>query len=130
LLNRRLSAFDTALTMQFTAGMSALLVMTLCLGISWFAGFAELSPSAVGTAEVGLLFVMGVLGTGGHLIFVQAARLAPSSLIAPMQYVEIVCAALLGYFLFGDFPDLWKWVGIFIIVASGVFVFWGESRAR
>lgn len=130
LLNRRLSTFDTPLTMQFTAGLSALVVLTLCLGVGQFAGIAELSPVAVGTREAGFLLAMGVLGTGGHLLFVQAARLAPPSLIAPMQYLEIVCAALLGYLLFGEFPDFWKWVGISIIVASGIFVFWGESRAR
>jgi drug/metabolite transporter (DMT)-like permease len=73
---------------------------------------------------------MGVLGTTGHLLFVQASRLAPSSLIAPMQYVEIAVAALLGYVIFGDFPDFWKWVGIAIIVASGAYVFWRESRTR
>jgi drug/metabolite transporter (DMT)-like permease len=45
-----------------------------------------------------------------------------------MQYVEIVCAALLGYIVFDDFPDFWKWVGIAIIVGSGAYVFWRESR--
>jgi drug/metabolite transporter (DMT)-like permease len=45
-----------------------------------------------------------------------------------MQYVEIVGAALLGYAVFGDFPDFWKWVGIVVIVWSGAYVFWRESR--
>jgi drug/metabolite transporter (DMT)-like permease len=71
---------------------------------------------------------MGVFGTSGHLLFVQASRLAPSSLIAPMQYVEIVGAAILGYLVFGDFPTPMKWVGIAIIVGSGAYVFWRESR--
>jgi drug/metabolite transporter (DMT)-like permease len=39
-------------------------------------------------------------------------------------------AALLGYLVFSDFPSFWKWVGIAIIVASGAYVFWRESRAR
>ena len=47
-----------------------------------------------------------------------------------MQYVEIVFAALFGYLVFGDFPDFWKWVGIGIIVGSGAYVFWRESRVR
>ena len=130
LLNRRLSAYDTPLTMQFTAGVSALAVITIALGIGWLAGVPDLTPSPLGTREISFLLVMGVLGTSGHLLFVQAARLAPSSLIAPMQYVEIAAAVLLGYFIFGDFPDFWKWVGIAIIVASGAYVFWRESRVR
>ena len=130
LLNRRLSAFDTPLTMQFTAGMSALLILTVGLAVGWFFGVPDLSLAPVGSREIGLLLLMGVCGTGGHLLFVQAGKLAPSSLIAPMQYVEIVFAALFGYLVFGDFPDFWKWVGIGIIVGSGAYVFWRESRVR
>ena len=130
LLNRRLTAHDTPLTMQFTAGVSALLVMSVALAFGWLFGVPDISPSPVGAREASFLLVMGVLGTSGHLFFVQASRLAPSSLIAPMQYVEIVCAALLGYFVFGDFPSPVKWLGIAIIVGSGAYVFYRESRVR
>lgn len=130
LLNRRLASFDTPLTMQFAAGMSALLIMTPVVALGSHAGIAELALAPIGSRELSLLLLMGVFGTSGHLLFVQAAKLAPSSLIAPMQYVEIVFAALFGYAVFGDFPDFWKWVGIAIIVGSGVYVFWRESQLR
>ncbi len=130
LMNRRLSAFDTPLTMQFTAGLSAFGIMSVALALGPIAGLADFTPSAIGSRELWLLLVMGVFGTSGHLLFVRAGKLAPSSLIAPMQYIEIVCAALLGYLVFGDFPSLWKWVGIVIIVGSGAYVFWRESRLR
>jgi len=130
ILNRRLTAYDTPATMQFTAGLSALLVMTICLAGGSAFDLPGLEPTAVGAREVGWLLLMGVFGTTGHLLFVQASRLAPSSLIAPMQYVEIVCAAILGYLVFGDFPTLVKWIGIAIIVGSGAYVFWRESRVR
>ena len=41
----------------------------------------------------------------------------------------VASAALLGYLVFGDFPDFWQWVGIAIIVLSGAYVFWRETRA-
>jgi drug/metabolite transporter (DMT)-like permease len=130
LLNRRLSAFDTPLAMQFTAGLSACAFMTLAVAAGWLADLPEIAPSPMGWREFGFLLGMGVLSVSGHLMFVQASRLAPTSLIAPMQYVEIVGAAVLGYAVFGDFPDFWKWVGIAIIVASGAYVFWREARVR
>jgi drug/metabolite transporter (DMT)-like permease len=130
LLNRRLAPYDTPLTMQLTAGLSAFAILTLCLAAGQISGVPEFLPSAVGSRELGFLLLMGVFGTSGHLLFVQAGRLAPSSLIAPMQYVEIVAAALLGYLVFGDFPTAWKWLGIAIIVGSGAYVFWRESRVR
>lgn len=129
-LNRRLSSHDTALTMQFVAGLSACLVLTLLLALGWSVDFSVLAPSLPGGREMAWLLFMGMLGTGGHLCFVHAARLAPSSLVAPMQYVEIVAAAFFGYVVFGDFPSFWKWVGIAIIVCSGAYVFWRESRVR
>jgi drug/metabolite transporter (DMT)-like permease len=129
LLNRRMSAFDTPLTMQFTAGWSALGLLTLLLGFGWLAGIPDIAPTIPDAGATGFLLLMGVLGTSGHLLFVQAARWAPSSLLAPMQYVEIACAALLGYLVFGDFPDLWSWIGILIIVAAGASVFLPEDRA-
>jgi drug/metabolite transporter (DMT)-like permease len=128
LLNRHLTAFDTPATMQFAAGLSALFIMTLCLAAGWAFDVPGLEPSMVGGSEISFLLLMGVFGTSGHLLFVQASRLAPSSLIAPMQYVEIVGAAVLGYLVFGDFPTPLKWLGIAIIVGSGAYVFWRESR--
>jgi drug/metabolite transporter (DMT)-like permease len=130
LLNRRLAAYDTSLTMQFTAGWSALAFLTLVLGFGQAFEVTDLSPSLPDSRELALLILMGVLGTGGHLLFVQAARLAPSSLIAPMQYVEIACAAVLGYLVFGDVPDAWSWIGIGIIVAAGASVFLPERPSR
>ena len=73
---------------------------------------------------------MGIFGTSGALLVVRASQFALSSLIAPMQYVGIVGAAMLGYLVFGDFPTPMKWVGIVIIVGSGAYVFWRESRRR
>ena len=131
LLNRRMSAYDTPATMQFTAGLSALFVMTLVPRRGLDASTCRASrPPPSGRGRSGSCLLMGVFGTSGHLLFVQASRLAPSSLIAPMQYVEIVCAAILGYLVFGDFPTLGKWIGIAIIVGSGAYVFWRESRVR
>jgi drug/metabolite transporter (DMT)-like permease len=128
ILNRRLSRFDEPLTMQFAAGLSALVVMTLVLIAGWAVGVPDFSPTPFTPREGALLVLMGILGTGGHLAFVYGGKHAPSSLIAPLQYVEIVFAVIFGYLVFGDFPSPVKWLGILIIVWSGAYVFWRESR--
>jgi len=51
-----------------------------------------------------------------------ALRFAPSATLAPLHYLEIVSAAVLGYLVFGDFPDALTWTGIGIIVASGLYI--------
>ncbi len=131
ILNRRMARYDTPLTMQFTAGVAALLVMTLILAGAWLLDVPDLMPSALGGGTaILLLLAMGMFGTAGHLLLVFGGRLAPSSLVAPMHYLEIVFAVLLGYLVFGDFPGPMKWVGIAIIVGAGAYVFWREARIR
>lgn len=130
LLNRRMSRYDTPLAMQFTSGLAALVLLTVALGVGERFSVPELLSSTMDGGQLGLLLVMAVFGTTGHLLLVFGGRLAPSSLVAPLQYVEIVFAVLLGYFVFGDFPSAVKWLGIVIIVGSGAYVFWREGRRR
>ncbi len=73
-----------------------------------------------------LLLVLGTISGYAHMLIVRAFRLAPLSLLAPFQYFEIISATVLGYALFNDFPNFSKWIGIFIIVASGLFIIWRE----
>ena len=51
-----------------------------------------------------------------------ALRLAPSATLAPLEYLEIVSAAILSWLVFGDWPDATTWTGVAVIVASGLYV--------
>jgi drug/metabolite transporter (DMT)-like permease len=73
-------------------------------------------------ADWALMVLMGLLAACGHFMIVKAFELAPASRIAPFGYSEIVAATALGYFVFGDFPDAWTFVGIGIITAAGLLV--------
>jgi drug/metabolite transporter (DMT)-like permease len=74
-----------------------------------------------------LLAGLGFIATAGHLLVVHAFRRAPAGLLAPFQYVEIIGATILGLIFFGDFPDALTWLGVFIIVGSGMYVFRREA---
>lgn len=129
ILSRHLAARTSPLAMHFYAGIGGSLVMLVaCLG-GMAAGMSEMAiVMPRGQTVWGLLMVMGVFGTLGHLLFVQAYRFAPASLLAPFSYFEIVSATVLGLVLFGDMPDLGKGMGIAIIVASGVYIVWRENN--
>ena len=62
-------------------------------------------------------------------MLIQAHRLAPASVLAPYMYTQIVWMIAVGFFVFGDVPDLWTLLGAGIVVASGLFVFAGEAKA-
>lgn len=64
-------------------------------------------------------------GLGGYLIS-QAYRLCEAATIAPFEYVALVLAIVWGITLWGDWPDAFAWLGIAMILGSGLFVFWRE----
>ena len=65
-------------------------------------------------------------GTGGYFI-TQAYRSSEAALIAPFEYLALVLAIFWGITIFGEFPDVWAWTGIALILGSGLFVLWRES---
>lgn len=109
--------------MQFhTAWVSALICAPLLIaGAVW--GLADFAPGAMPEGRAWIwLGGVGLAATISHLMLTYAFRFAPSSLLAPLHYLEIVSAALLGWLIFGDFPDLLTWAGIAVIVGSGLYI--------
>ncbi|HTS91296.1 MAG TPA: DMT family transporter [Stellaceae bacterium] len=78
-----------------------------------------------------LLFAaLGIFGGFGHYFVTQAFRLGPAALISPLGYVELIGTTVMGYLVFGNFPDFWTWVGATLIVASGIYIAFRERRRR
>ncbi|MEO1107196.1 MAG: DMT family transporter [Pseudomonadota bacterium] len=84
-------------------------------------------PSLLHLAMMALVGVFSVIAQ--HLI-ILAYRAAPAGVVAPSQYSQIIWATLFGMIFFGERPDGWVAVGASIIIASGVFVVWRESRSN
>lgn len=128
ILTRWLVQTASPLSMQFLAGVFGLITMTIALAFGDAYRIAVLTPTWPGTTEWQLLALLGIIATTGHVLVVMAYSRASVATLAPFQYLEIVSSATLGYLLFSDLPDLLTWVGIFIIVSSGMFVFYRERR--
>lgn len=69
-----------------------------------------------------LLLAIGALGTLGHLLMTWSLRYAPSATLAPIQYIEIPVAAIIGFLIFDDWPDGLAAVGIVITVGAGLYI--------
>jgi drug/metabolite transporter (DMT)-like permease len=70
---------------------------------------------------------LGVLGAVGHYFVARALTNAPANIVAPFQYMQLLGSVVVGYFFFGDFPDLLGWVGAAIIVAGGLYIGWSQT---
>lgn len=70
-----------------------------------------------------LLFLsMGVYGGVGHFFFTAAHRHAPASVLAPMMYLQLLWAGLLGWLVFGHVPEGISILGMCVVAASGAVV--------
>jgi S-adenosylmethionine uptake transporter len=72
--------------------------------------------------DLALNGVVAVLGMGGAFLMILAYRAAPAVIVAPMQYSQILWAALYGWLLFSEDIDLWTGVGAGVIIASGIYI--------
>ena len=74
-----------------------------------------------------LLALMGVFACLGHFFLILSLKHADASRLAPLGYFEIVTNVILGYYFFSDFPDKWSWIGLFIIISSGIYISFREQ---
>ncbi|GGL76583.1 DMT family transporter [Wenxinia marina] len=112
--------------MQAISGLMALpLLLPLLL---WVPADLILPSAQVG----GLLLLLGLLGTVAHLAMTGSLRYAPSATLAPMQYLEIPFATLVGWAMFGDLPNGLAALGIAVTMVAGLWIIRREraSAAR
>jgi len=74
-----------------------------------------------------LLLVIGIVGTMAHLLMTWALRFAPSATLAPMQYLEIPFATIIGWLFFRDFPNGLAALGIAVTIATGLYIVYREQ---
>ena len=75
-----------------------------------------------------LLILLASIGTMGHFFIILSLRLGEASKLAPLGYFEISTNILVGYMFFGDLPDIWIYLGLSLIVFSGIYIFIRENK--
>ncbi|WP_434052879.1 MAG: DMT family transporter [Roseibium sp.] len=78
--------------------------------------------------DLGLMAVVGFLSVLAQLCILGAYRAAPAAFVAPLQYSQILWATLFGALFFAETPDRYVAIGSSVIILSGMFVVWRESR--
>ncbi|MCV6594684.1 MAG: DMT family transporter [Silicimonas sp.] len=128
LATRQLAKEVDAVSLQMVSGVLAcamlLPVMVIFAPLN-VPGFALTWPE---NGTWGLILAMGFLGTGAHLLMTSALRYAPSATLAPMQYLEIPVAAVIGWLIFRDFPNGLALLGIQITIGAGLYIIFREQR--
>jgi len=121
LSTRRLSGTAPPLVTLFYTSLLGVVVLSIYVPWHWQ------PPEAV---HFLWMAAIGAIAACGHYLFIKAFDYAEASLLAPFGYAEIVMATIVGYIGFGDFPDLVSWLGIAVIIGSGVYIGLREHKAR
>jgi drug/metabolite transporter (DMT)-like permease len=128
-LTRSMSQRLHPVALQAHTALAACLLILPPLILMNGSGSALFDPIVPEGRALWTLAGVGVIATVSHLFITLALRFAPAATVAPLQYLEIVGATVIGFFAFGDFPEPLTWAGIAVIVASGLYVF-ARERAR
>jgi drug/metabolite transporter (DMT)-like permease len=80
--------------------------------------------------EFGMLIAMGILATISHNCFIRAFALGEASVIAPVDYSRLIFAALAGWLIFADVPDVYTVIGALIIVGSSFYIVRREAMQK
>lgn len=100
------------------------------VSVMGFAGLASLPGGWQPIAPLNALFIVVAAGfiLAAYLCSVMVMRVGEVSFTAPFRYTGLIWALILGFLVWGDWPEPLTLLGAFIVVAMGVFTLWREAR--
>ena len=113
IITRKLSTSDNPLLTLLLTGVVGAIIATIFMPFVW------VSPTF---NQWSIMAAIGLFACIGHLFIILSLKYADASKLAPFSYFEIVTNIIIAYFFFSDFPDMWTFVGLLIIVFSGIYI--------
>ena len=121
IITRKLHTSDSPLLTLLLTGVVGLVFGSFMVPVVW------INPTF---NQWSLLALMGIFACLGHFFLILSLKYADASKLAPFGYFEIVTNVTLGYYFFMDFPDAFTFLGLFIIICSGLYIFIRESSLK
>jgi drug/metabolite transporter (DMT)-like permease len=123
IVTRKLAQTETPTSvLQFWMGLFGSLWVLPVFGLAMVMDWPQLRFHLTGEHTLWAILVMGLLGSLGHWMITKGARHVSANVQAGLGYAEIITATLLGWLIWRDFPDLWSWLGISIVIGSGLWL--------
>ncbi|MBC8036433.1 MAG: DMT family transporter [Rhizobiales bacterium] len=113
LMTRKIAGSAGAMVTTFHTNLAGTLLTTLAVVFVW-----ETPLLSQWVLFVALAFIAGL----GHYLIVRAYDYSEASLLAPLAYTEMIAAVAAGWWFFGDFPDMWTFVGVGILIACAIYI--------
>lgn len=117
LLTRKIAGSAPAMATTFYTSLMGAIIMSVVVLFVWE------TPTA---SEWGYFVLLSLIANGGHYLIIRAYDHAEASMLAPLAYTEMVMATIAGWYFFGEFPDIWTFAGVGILIASAIYISWRE----
>ena len=121
IITRKLHDADNPLLTLLLTGIVGAILGTMIMPTVW------VQPTI---SEWYMMFAIGFFASIGHLFLILSLKYADASKLAPFGYFEIVPNIIIGYYFFNHFPDSWVFIGLFIIISSGIYIFKREVKTK
>lgn len=112
---------ESPMAQLFYVGVFATAALTVLMPWHW----QSPTPSVWG-----MILLAGGFGTLGHLLLIRAFASAPTVVVAPMVYFQIVWSSIVGYLVFADLPLWTTWLGAAVVVLAGVGLIRTQAAGR
>ena len=119
MITRKLSNTDNPLLTLLFTGVVGAIIMTSIMPVVWV-------PPTLN--QWYMLASIGLVASVAHGFIIISFRMAEASKLAPLSYSEIITNIIIGYYVFSDMPDKWTFVGLFVIMLSGIYVWRREME--
>ena len=121
IITRKLSTSDNPLLTLLLTGLVGAVIITCVMPFVW------VQPTI---NQWSMMAAIGVFACIGHLFLILSLKYADASKLAPFSYFEIITNIIIGYYFFSDFPDNWTFLGLFIIILSGIYISRREIKVK
>ena len=119
IVTRKLSSVDNPLLTLFLTGVVGATLGSFMMPLTW------VYPSL---NEWLIMFLIGLFASIGHFLLILSLKFADASKLAPFGYFEILPNMLIGFYFFNHLPDNFDYLGLIIIVLSGLYIFKSERN--
>lgn len=119
--NRKLATGAPAIVMLSHSVIVGALLLSFAVPFVW------VPPRAADVPLIATFILCAMIGQG---LLMASFKNAPASIVAPFQYSAIVAATLFGFFFLGEFPDWLTFMGIAIVVGSGIYIAIREGKVK
>ena len=113
IITRKLSTSDNSLLTLLLTSVVGLTIISLFVPTVW------IKPSLNQWIMMGII---GLIASVAHLFIILSLKYADASKLAPLGYTEIITNIIISYYIFHELPDNWTYLGLFIIVLSGLYI--------